>query len=285
MEFISNKLNSSIFINELYSIYNLTFAPHFKFEGETHNFWEISYVMEGTVGFTLNDQLYNLSEGYLIIVKPNVFHKMWIMEEKEAKCFTFSFSGAGLENISGNFVFFLNNNDAEKILLSLLIKEIPLFFKNYNIDGYTNIEKIAPDFDGGYQVIKNYIELIILYLNRKNSIIPYDLTIKKSEKFTKIINFLKDNVQKNLTLKEIAYKTATSQSDLKLIFSQYVGMGIIKFYNKMRLDYCIYMMKNGVSFNEIAEKMNFSSQNYFNFFFKRETKMTPTEYIKHIKSG
>ncbi|MBE6632099.1 MAG: AraC family transcriptional regulator [Ruminococcaceae bacterium] len=37
---------------------------------------------------------------------------------------------------------------------------------------------------------------------------------------------------------------------------------------------------NGVSMAEISAKMNFSSQNYFSSFFKRETGMSPMEYRK-----
>ena len=79
-------------------------------------------------------------------------------------------------------------------------------------------------------------------------------------------------------MEEIAAAVHLSVSALKRIFKKYAGMGVHKYFLKLKLKTAIELLENGDSVTEIAKKLNFSSQAYFTNVFKRETGESPSLY-------
>lgn len=60
-------------------------------------------------------------------------------------------------------------------------------------------------------------------------------------------------------------------------------IGFHQLFMEMKLNQAYYMLQsNEASIKEIASKLGFEKENYFNTFFKRMTGMTPLQYKKKI---
>lgn len=88
-----------------------------------------------------------------------------------------------------------------------------------------------------------------------------------------------DNVDKNLSSEEIAGLCGLGLSNLKRIVNKYSGVGVMQYYNNLRILKAMEMIQaRGKSIQEISETLNFSSQNYFTEVFKRQCNFTPSGY-------
>lgn len=91
-------------------------------------------------------------------------------------------------------------------------------------------------------------------------------------------SFYKPVWYENLSVPQIAELCNMSQICLQQTFSKYAGMGIIKYFNRLKIEKAIKMLQKGSSVQETADALGFSSQNYFSTTFKRITGKTPTSY-------
>lgn len=98
------------------------------------------------------------------------------------------------------------------------------------------------------------------------------------KKYREVVLFLNDGICKNLSAEDIADALFVSPSYLKKLFRLYANCGIITYYNNLRVDYAIKLINEGKNMNEIASVMNFSSQNYFSYFFKKHMGISPVKY-------
>ena len=69
-----------ISVKGIYTIIDTKKRPDFIFEGESHPFWELVYVKEGSVGISADERIYNMTEGDIIFHKPMEFHRIWATE-------------------------------------------------------------------------------------------------------------------------------------------------------------------------------------------------------------
>ena len=104
------------------------------------------------------------------------------------------------------------------------------------------------------------------------------LNIKPTVNYKKIINVLKKKKEKNLSVGEIADLCNMSEINLKKTFSKFSGMGVMAYFNKMKIESAQNLIKNGMTVQETANMLGFSNQNYFSTVFKRITGKSPTFY-------
>ena len=98
MEYSSIPIYSLLSVRKLYSIYHLTFEKDYRFAGEQHNFWELSYILSGRSGCTAGEKIYLVEQGDIVLHSPNLFHSMWTTDKEPCETFTISFDGSGLEH-------------------------------------------------------------------------------------------------------------------------------------------------------------------------------------------
>ena len=271
------KVYSLLSVRQLYTVYHLSFEKDYYYPGENHNFWELSVILDGTAGTTSGDKIYTLEKNDMILHRPNVFHTVWANDNRPIEIFTVSFDGVGFDSTIPSGKFALDEN--ERYVTSQIIKELPATFKGYDINEYENLISISAPNDVGYQIIKNYIELLCLSIKRKGyESVRSPAQDSKSIRYTNIVTYLKENIEKNLTIEAICRDIYETPGSLKSIFKQFTGCGVIKYYNTLRCEYCMQLISEGYSMKDISDIMNFSSQFYFTYFFKREIGMTPSEY-------
>lgn len=282
MDYTSVNFFSSFSINYIYTAYHARFNRDFRFSGETHSFWELDCVTDGKLGFTSGEHIYECSPYELVIHEPDIFHTSWAADNKNASLLFISFDGkyADRKIPCGKFTL----NDEERFYVDMLSSLIPSIFDNTE-NFYAKQMTFRKDLSAGtMQKFKNLLELLILSLSGRNSNTSFedsDPALKKqTELFSAIVRYMNDNICEPLDTQSICTEAGLSGSTLKKLFNKFTGGGVMEYYRSLRTNHAISLLSSGMSMAEISRTMNFSSQNYFSGFFKRETGMSPLEYSK-----
>lgn len=277
MNYTPVKVYSLLSVRNLYTIYHLTFINGYIFPGESHNFWELDYFIDGEAGITSGDKIYECRKGDMVVHRPNVFHTAWSYNSNPFEVFTISFDGSGFENILPGGKFRLNTHEINNI--ECIIEEIPTMFEGYNVDEYARLNSTSAPDDIGYQIIKSHLELLCLSIGRRGAGAVGEPSLTgKSVRYSEIVSYMRENIDRNLTIENICHDLYETPGTLKSFFKLFTGGGIMKYFNHLRCEHCINLIRSGLSIKETAEQMNFSSQFYLTYFIKRETGHTPSNF-------
>lgn len=241
---------------------------NFYFNGEVHDFWEVVYVVSGTIGVTEDEHVYELSEGDIIFHKPMEFHKVWSKGDRKPRVYTMSFKTEGIvpQAISEG-VIHLNPLEAKEYTELFLI---------------ANTLCDAPESRSALkdQNFSASLERFIIHLAENRTADKRILESPDALRYREIIRVMQAHLSENLTVPELARLTHMAPSTMKNAFSKFSDCGIKKHFIKMKLAASLSLLEKGASVSEISEKLSFSSQNYFSMVFKTETGLSPLEYKK-----
>lgn len=95
--------------------------------------------------------------------------------------------------------------------------------------------------------------------------------------------YIKDNVTRDLTVPEVSAYVCISEKQLNRLFSEAEGIAVGKYIREKRASYVEELLSDpALTLKEISEVMDFSSEYYFNTFFKKHAGITPGAYRKSI---
>ena len=76
---------------------------------------------------------------------------------------------------------------------------------------------------------------------------------------------------------EIAAECGMSVSTLQKLFYRYTGMGMMKYYEGVKMQYAETLLDNGYLVKEVAFAVGYKDQNYFSTAYKRYCGNSPSE--------
>lgn len=272
-----------IHISSLHSLFKVHFEYGYEFSGETHDFWECLYVLDGELCVTSDESIYNMSEGDLIFHKPLEFHKFIVKKTTGATLLIFSFTAQGPLTLWLRNKVFVLSLEQKEILNSLLDyiqnKVKPMDPEEPECDYYLLPFNKFPYYS---QIIVCYLYQLFLFLG-ENGTLSSISSAPDAIIFRSAINFLNANLHLQPTVKDIAKHCNISEASLKRIFDKYAGISVHKYLLKLKINKAKNMLQDGVQIVIIAERLGFASQSYFSKAFKRETGFTPINFAKQEK--
>lgn len=250
----------------------------FYFKGEMHDFWEVVFVLDGSVSATADERVYVLNSGQVLFHKPLEFHRIWSAKNTTPHIIVFSFEAAGEGmRFFENKLFSVKKNGEEAIIdLSVKVRDALETAEQYG----KNNDKYMLASHKAANAIESF--LLNLYNTEAAKHLPY--YSESSEDYKKIVRIMHENADKNLTVSQIAKLCNMSVSSLKKKFSLYSDKGVGKYFIYIKMRKAITMLCDGVSVPEISDTLGFSSANYFYSVFKREVGITPKEYLLQNKN-
>ena len=100
-----------------------------------------------------------------------------------------------------------------------------------------------------------------------------------------IINYVKENYGKKLSLEIIAKNLNYSVPNIRKSFKKHMGVSISEYILNYRIDQAKHLLTTtNKNMNEIAEACGFSSANYLSLIFKEKESLSPLTYKKIKKS-
>ena len=239
----------------------------FVFYGESHDFWDFVCVSDGEVEVVEDDKVYTLRAGDFVCHAPMEFHRIrsaggthphvWVM--------TFRHEGALPAKLQEG-VFRLSAAEMEEYR--------GLF---YRIFRYIHSEEQEAYYGAEAAFAAASFLTRLSWRTTPQERISGE---RGAAEYRRLIGTMQTCVRENLTLPEIAEKNAVSVSTMKNLFRTYAGISPKAYYARLRGLEARNLLESGMEIREVAEKMNFSSPNYLNLFFKNQFGMPPGKY-KH----
>ena len=95
--------------------------------------------------------------------------------------------------------------------------------------------------------------------------------------------FVEKNVYENLHLSDICRALGYSKSYLSKLFREQAGDSIAGYAVKYKIKKAKQLIREGnMNFSEISDKLSFDNPQYFSRVFKRETGVTPSEFMRSL---
>ena len=289
-QFYKHKISNFLNVQKIVTIHYQEPEKNYISGEESHNFWEINYADKGDVYVYLGEEKHLLQQGEMIFINPNRPHHLEC-HGKDASIFIISFDCR-----SEGMAFFTDKKyvvpEAYRYLLENIMTEATETFVIPDFDPDLNklVLKDNPNL-GGEQVIKNSLELLLIYLLRneyeRSSSAPEFFISKISSSSAlqdEIVYFLSSKVYDKLSLDEICAQLHYGKTYLCSFFKAKTGTSIYQTYLRLKIDEAKKLIRRNVAFASIAGKLYFDSVSHFNYVFKKMTGKTPGEYKDSIKT-
>lgn len=187
----------------------------------------------------------------------------------------------------------------EEVYDLFIKKENEYFYKEVCLRQFASIRMIMSEWCQGDELLD--MELMIdveiyklgsnleVYHWQLRKIKEYINMIKviKGHRFTKAINkiesYVKENIDKNITLRDAASLVFLSPQYLSKVFMQEKGRTFIEWLNSCRIEKAkTQLLLGGETVANVAGQVGFNDYKYFGTVFKKYTGMTPSEYKKSV---
>ena len=278
-------LNSVFNITTIFTIHYFEYDCGYVFKGEKHDFWEILYVDSGAVEVIAGDRKMLLEKGNVIFHQPNEFHAFHAIGKKAPNLIVISF-----DCDSPNMEVFrekvLPVNELQVRLFGILVEEAKRTF----CLPLASPLRCRPDAPfGSEQVLRSVLEILMIHLYRslnEESEMPKAAPASGSHQHLveQVTAYLQARIGQSLTVADICRDNMISRSLLQRVFHEYKGCGVIEYFNRMKIDAAMELIReNRYTYSQIAGMLNYSSYQYFSLQFRKYVRMSPSEYHSSAK--
>ncbi len=290
-EYTKTVLKTDIQIDALITVHYFEYTKNYRFDGESHPFWELLYVDKGAVDVTSDSTIYHLHQGELIFHKPGEFHSVSADGVVAPNLVVISFDTRSDAMLHfENAVF--KAGEAERNLLASIISEATnAFLPPLGDPSTVKLDRAEESPFGAEQMIALHMEQLLITLIRRNGHVPSKRiassikTRSDHDLVERIIGYMQDNVFGNLTFADVCRFSAQSATNLKTIFKSVTGEGVMSYYRTLKITEAKRMLREGDgNITQIADRLGYNSVHYFSRYFKRVTGMTPSEYTLSIQT-
>ena len=262
-------LTRIIQVQSVYTAIEPIWGENFRYKRDRHNFWELVYVVEGCAGILKDDKIYELSPGEMIFHMPMEFHSIWAKNSQKLHLVVINFSLTGTAATPLNNGIFRPDESAVSLI-------------------YQTLDYVChcSEFDDGLknQMISNNLERLLLTLLAEQSEFNTQKRRIGNRNYETIIKAMNDNLDKRLSIDELAEICKLSSSNLKKTFRKFSGMGVIEYFNQLKTTEAIRLLNEDIPIARISEQLGYSSPGYFCDSFKHHCGVTPSEYKRKFKS-
>ncbi len=286
-QFYTHKIDNLLSVQRIVTIHYQSLTRGYVAQEEAHDFWEVIYADKADIDVVIAGVSTPLRTGEMIFIEPNATHYVQ-NGDVEPNIFIISFTCK-----SESMEYFTNKKlsvpNSARYLLQNIMSEATETFYIPEFDPTLNELKRKENANlGGEQVIKNSLELLLIYLlrhatNRSHS---QEFFISKIDASTdlqdEIVRFLTSKIYGTMSLDELCAELHYGKTHLCSFFVKHTGTSIYQTYLKLKIDEAKRLIRKKRSFAEITDLLCFDSLSHFNAVFKKFAKMTPGEYKDSI---
>lgn len=269
-----NRILPQLRVKEILGYYYSIRDSGYHFEGESHSYYEMTYVDRGTLLTEIEGTSYELKERELIIYGPDQYHTQKIREGNSCSYVTVLFE---LSPEDGQYDFLLNKifPYSKKIyfLMKTLVNESTTF---------------VPYMDSLLLCLFQEIIIRLLqseFIHQKPDKKPVTDARQHyhNELLEKILAYIDSTIYDSITVGEVCQKFSMSRSSLQILFNENLNQTPKKYISELKLEKSRQMISEGQhTISEIALMLGFNSIHYFSRAFTQKYNMAPTEYAKTL---
>lgn len=281
MAYIKIPLENIINIEKIVTLFSMRLECGFCFEGESHDFWELIFVLDGEIEIRCADGRRQMRRGDIFFHQPGAFHAVECRCSRGAEIFITSF-----ECRSAAMDFFVQRKMKLGDSIHGLVDEILTEKRACFLPNVSPLEYSPGAPVGSQQMLRCYLETLLIRIMRQAESEERceRIFFTSSEELidrlaADIVEHLRERVEENVTLDELGEKFHFSKSHICHIFKARMGCGIKKYFLGLKLERAKELLAEGkATVTEISDRLAFVSPQHFTRTFRRSTGMTPTAY-------
>ena len=263
-----------VMLEGFYTAFEENMRPDYIFRGETHDFYELVLVIDGTVGVTAGTDSFVIAAPTAILHPPMEFHSIRAEGGTAPTIVVFSFEASAMPSLPLR-IFSLSDKNIQRA------KHVLGLLRSATAAEHKRIGATHPGMERDAQKAICELELLILSLVEKKDAAPSAHNSSSMQNFRHALEIMEANLRLPLNTKELAKLTHMSPSLLKKIFARYAGMGVMEYFRTRKINATIPFLREGWSVQDVASHFGFSDAGYFSTVFRRITGYTPTHYRHH----
>lgn len=243
-----------------------------------HDFSEFVYILSGKGKCRVDDVIYDIEEGDLLLLNPKQMHQFFPREEgTPATEFFVAMTDMQLPGLLPNYV-----RDEGEPLIMHTTGELRL--KLFKICSSMEAEA-AVYRPGRYFMLKSYLMQMILLVIREKAE-PIEVkngfafeSVNKKHVVEQILNYFEDHYQEKVSLEQIAENMYLSPFYISKIFKSETGDTPIHHLINIRLERAYELLERGnvKSIQEVAAKVGYDDAYHFSKLFKKKYGMPPSQ--------
>lgn len=250
--------------------------PYFRtMEFHAHDFLELYYFLDGSVTYYIEDQVYDLCPGDLLIIPAGKMHRPVIANEHAAyERMVLWITPQYLQSIDspagdlqknlqkvGEHGYCVPFRGDETVFVTALLKKL-LYMQKNDAD---------PKFCAGA------VELYLWTIFRSYGVI--DTTHRnETQVIPQVIRYITEHFSEPLTLEDIAAEFFVSKSYLNRHFKAYTNSTVYAYIMALRLTHARRMLREGIPAVEAGRECGFSDYSTFYKAFKTQTGLSPQQF-------
>lgn len=232
-----------------------------------HDGYEIYHLITGTVRYFLDNKIYDLEPGDIILIPPDKLHKTTVTSSVPAERLLISFTADFFNKKSGDNLFRCFNNpfvsEPQKYKDTLNKIEDEFLFK----DEYTE------------DIVKNLISILLVKLSRVSTNNTYNSSISSLSE--EIIKYINNNYDKDISRQTLSNEFFLSENHISTLFKKETGFGFNEYLNTIRIKNSEHLLiTTNMSISKIAFACGFQDSNYYSAVFKKANGVSPLKYRK-----
>lgn len=243
----------------------------------THDFWELTFVIKGSLDHYINNKKYRVQENTVLLIKPQDVHHVDSSIDWKAEYYNFvlreSFVKELLDGINKSLYEEILNGD------NICIKFDEIFSQQIcNLLSYLYVLD-----EKEYKLKQKHLEIIIARIfsefltknirqNFKNGLVA------------EILNYMRNMENMENTLEDLSYHFGYCTEHISRLFKKSGLDTPSKEWKKIKLSYASSLLEEtNYTILRISQMMGISNVNYFSKIFKDFFGMTPGKYRKNIE--
>lgn len=247
-----------------------------------HDFLEMAFVLSGVGRYRIEDNMYDVAEGDLIIFNPGVRHQALFVGEGEVSTTEF-FVGFSDIQIKGHPRNYLPLPEVGYVLHTAGDLRQKLFKICSSMEAENAVCR-----QGRYFMLKAYLMQILLLVIRDQcepvkSITGYSFeSVNKKYVVEQIVNYFEDHYNEKISLDQIAENMYLSPFYISKIFKSETGDTPIRHLINIRLEKAKELLQNGWagSIQEVASSVGYDDAYHFSKLFKKRYGVSPSQIKK-----
>lgn len=261
-------------------------APTEACKLHTHDYYQVYYMLSGEITHHIESGCAKLSCGDVFIVPPNLPHYI-DAGGKKVDFYAMSFmpdfflgTNDGNKLIS-DFLYYLKTATLENIQPKFTLPHEDILFVE------TVFKRIISEFKGvktgKEEVIKECVSVLLslfarVYFEEKAESLNLEYN---RNSVMHCIEYIKNHLDEDISLTEIARRSAMSKTCFCNIFSSITGTSFKQFLNSCRIEKAAELIQAGEKISNVSILCGYNDLSTFYRNFKKQMGVSPTQYQKN----
>ena len=255
-------------------------------EYRSHDYAELAFVLSGEGKYRLDDKIYPVQEGDLVVINPGVRHQAIFCPEAEVPATEF-FVGFSDIRITGCQANFMPCPEGKHILHT----EGELRQRLMKLCASMEAEN-AVRRQGRYFMLKSYLIQILLLVIREQCEPmerPKGCDFESANKkyvVEQILNYVEEHYSEKISLDQIAENMYLSPFYVSRIFKSETGNAPIRHLINIRLEKAKELLEGGYqgSIQEVAAQVGYDDAYHFSKLFKKRFGISPSQVRRNARA-